>query len=57
MNNIQFGLKQSQIMKKNINKNYECLRKDTINNAIIYIKETKAFFRKLNGVDFIEDKE
>jgi hypothetical protein len=54
MNNIQFGLKLSQVMKKNIN---ECIKKDTNNNTMIYIKETKAFFRKLNGVEFIEETE
>ena len=56
MNNIQFGLKLSHLMKKNINKDYECIKKDTHHNTTtIYIKETKAFFRKLNGVEFIED--
>ncbi len=44
-------------MKKNINKNFECISKDTNNNTMIHIKETKALFRKLNGVEFIEDKE
>ncbi len=43
MNNIPFGLKLSQIMKKNINKNFECIMKDTNNNTIIHIQETKAF--------------
>ena len=56
MNNIQFGLKLSHLMKKNINKDYECIKKDTNNGkTTIFIKETKAFFRKLNGVEFIED--
>ena len=55
MNNIQFGLKLSHLMKKNINKDNVCIKKDTHHNTIIYINETRAFFKKLNGTTFIEN--
>ena len=57
MNNIQFGLKLSHLMKKNINKDSISIKKDTHSNTTIYINETKAFFKKLNGTAFIEDDE
>ena len=55
MNNIQFGLKLSLLMKRNINKEFECIRKDTHNNTIIDVGNIKSFFRKLNEVEFIEE--
>ena len=57
MNNIQFGLKLSLLTKRNINKDIECIKKDTHNNTIINIQNIKSFFRKLNGVEFIEEEE
>jgi hypothetical protein len=45
-------------MKQNINKEAECIKKDTHNNTIINVKEMKAYFRKLNGVtQFIEEED
>ena len=56
LNNIQFGLKLSLLMKQNINKEAECIKKDTHNNTIINAKEMKSYFRKLNGItQFIEE--
>lgn len=55
---IQFGIKVSQVMKKQMNKNEVCISKDTNNNTILNIDNCKKFFTALNGTSFgfIEDE-
>ena len=58
LNKQQFGSKISLLMKNKINKEFECIVKDIKHSTTTFnIEESKAFFRKLNGFDFIEDKE
>ena len=59
LNIIQFGIKISQLMKKTLNINdVVCISKDVKHSkTIINIKELRAYFRKLNKIDFIEDEE
>ena len=56
-NKIQFGMKISQVMKKqlNINENI-CIVKDTNHNTILNILNLKKYFTKINGYEFIEEK-
>ena len=56
MNNIQFGLKMSNIMKKNINKKTICITKDLKHSTTtFFIHELTEFYNKLNSCDFIDD--
>ena len=47
-NNIAFNTRLGMLMKKQINKDAECIEKDTHCNTIIYVSKLKEFFVKLN---------
>ena len=53
-NSIQFGIKVSQVMKKQMNKNdILCITKDTSNSTTTFhIDNCKKFFTVLNGTSF-----
>lgn len=58
-NKVQFGIKLTQILKKNINvKNETHVIRDNKHSATIFhINNLKTFFMKLRKVDFVDDEE
>ena len=56
-NNISFGIKLTQLMKKKLNvNNVVCIKKDTSHSTTtIYYKELKKYFEELNKVSFVLD--
>ena len=58
-NKIQFGIKISQIMKKqlNINGNVCIIKNNHICSTIFHIKALKNYFTKLNGYEFIDEED
>ena len=47
-NNIAFHSRVGQLMKKQINKDFECIIKDTNSNTKLNITNLRKFFDKLN---------
>jgi len=47
-NNIAFNTRLGLLMRKQINKELECIRKDTNSNTIINLNNLRLFFEKLN---------